>query len=139
MEAANNYHRGKKKISDEARKDIMIRFSNGEKQADIARSYGVTRQCVQIIIKSNGYKGRENPHVMKSPYTNLREWLRREDTPSYTAFMCEILGGANPHTIEKMKSILSGKEKVMLTIGNIRKMEEVTGMTFDEIFFKEGD
>ena len=136
-EAANNYQRGKKKITDEGRKDVMARFKNGESQADIARSYGVTRQCIQLIVRGNGYKGSENPHVRKSPYKNLRDWLRREDTPSYTAFMFEIFGGANPDTIKRMKSILSGSDKIILTIGNIRRMEQVTGMTFDEIFYKE--
>ena len=127
----------RKKLYKEDKEEILRRFKNGERQADIARAYGVTRQCIQHIIKNNGYMGRENQHVLNTPYKNLREWLRREDTPSYTAFMFEVLGGANPQTIARMKSILKGGDMVKLTIGNIRKMEQVTGMTFDEIFYKE--
>ena len=127
----------RKKLYKEDKEEIMRRFKSGERQSDIARSYCVTRQCIQRILRNNGYKCHENKTVRETPYKNLREWLRREDTPSYTAFMFEIFGGANPNAIKRMKSILSGKDKVNLTIGNIRKMEQVTGMTFDEIFYKE--
>lgn len=130
---------GRKKLYKEDKEEILRRFKSGERQADIARRYGVTRQCIQHIVRNNGYKCHENKTVRETPYKNLREWLRREDTPSYTAFMFEVLGGANPQTIARMKSILKGGDMVKLTIGNIRKMEQVTGMSFDEIFFKGGD
>ena len=130
---------GRKKLYKEDKEEILRRFKNGERQADIARAYGVTRQCIQHIVRNNGYKCHENKTVRETPYKNLREWLRREDTPSYTAFMFKVLGGSNPQTIDRMKSILKGGDKVSVTIGCIRKMEQVTGMSFDEIFFKGGD
>lgn len=38
-----------------------------------------------------------------------------------------------------LEAVLSGSPRVALTIRAIRKMEEVTGMPFDQIFFKEDE
>lgn len=123
------------------RDEIIARYKGGESVVSIAASFGVCRQRIyQLLgdaVPRDGRSHRKVKAVEDTPYVNLKAWLNRKDTVSYITFTRSVFGGANTQTINRLKKILEGGEQANLTIGNIRRMEQITGMTFDQIFFKE--
>jgi hypothetical protein len=47
------------------------------------------------------------------------------------------MGGNNRETTRQMKQIVVGAEHCYVTIHQIRKMLKLTGMTFEELFYRE--
>ena len=123
------------------RDEIIERYKNRESVVSIAASFGVCRQRIyQVLgdaVPKDGRSRRKVKAIEDTPYVNLKAWLNRKDTVSYITFARSVFGGANTQTISRFRKILEGGEQANLTIGNIRRMEQLTGMTFDQIFFKE--
>ena len=130
------------KLNREDALQIIALYKSGTSAADIAEMYHVSRQRVYQILGSDVKRirnSRKNAALEATPYVNLKAWLERRDTESYTSFIVDVFGGTNPVTMRRMEAVLSGSPRVALTIRAIRKMEEVTGMPFDQIFFKEDE
>lgn len=123
------------------RDEIIERYKNRESVVSIAASFGVCRQRIyQVLgdaVPKDGRSRRKIKAIEDTPYVNLKAWLNRKNTLSYVTFTRSVFGGANTYTIKRFKKILEGGKQANLTIGNIRRMEQLTGMTFDQIFFKE--
>lgn len=124
-----------------SRDEIIARYKGGESVVSIAASFGVCRQRIyQVLgdsVPKDGRSKRKVKAIEDTPYVNLKAWLNRKDTIPYVTFVRSVFGGANTLTISRFRKILEGGEQANLTIGNIRRMEQITGMTFDQIFFKE--
>lgn len=123
------------------RDEIVARYKGGESVVSIAANFGVCRQRIyQVLgaaVPKDGRSRRKIKSIEDTPYVNLKAWLNRKDTVSYITFTRSVFGSANTQIINRFKKILEGGEQANLTIGNIRRMEQITGMTFDQIFFKE--
>ena len=75
---------------------------------------------------------------LRSPYVNLRKWILDESNPvTYTDMLKAVMGGNTSDTTRQMKQIVSGAEHCYVTIHQIRKMLSLTGMTFEELFYRE--
>lgn len=123
------------------RDEIIARYKGGESVVSIAASFGVCRQRIyQLLgdtVPKDGRSNRKIKAIEDTPYVNLKAWLNRKDTIPYVTFVRSVFGGTNTLTISRFRKVLEGGEQANLTIGNIRRMEQLTGMTFDQIFFKE--
>lgn len=123
------------------RDEIVARYKGRESVVSIAASFGVSRQRIyQVLgdaVPKDGRSRRKAKAVEETPYVNLKAWLNRKDTIPYVTFVRSVFGGVNTITISRFRKVLEGGEQANLTIGNIRRMEQITGMTFDQIFFKE--
>lgn len=75
---------------------------------------------------------------LRSPYVNLRKWILDESNPvTYTDMLKAVMGGSTSDTTRQMKQIVAGAEHCYVTIHQIRKMLALTGMTFEELFYRE--
>ena len=123
------------------RDEIIARYKGGESVVSIAASFGVCRQRIyQLLgnaVPKDGRSRRKAKAVEETPYVNLKAWINRKDTPTYTDFVRAVFGGVNEQTFPRFRKILEGGEQAHVTVQNIRRMEQITGMTFDQIFFKE--
>lgn len=121
--------------------EVIARYLGGERVVSIAESLHISRQRVyQLLgdnVKKDGRSHRKIKSLDTSPYVNLREWLKSKDSPNYVTFLRAVFGGANPQTVGRMRTLLDGGEQASLTVQSVRRMEQITGMTFDQIFFKE--
>lgn len=130
------------KLNREDALQIIALYKSGTSASDIAQKYKISRQRVYQILGGDVKKirnSRRNAALETTPYVNLKAWLERRDTECYTSFIVDVFGGTNPVTMRRMEAVLSGSSHVPLTIRTIRKMEEVTGMSFDQIFFREDE
>lgn len=118
-----------------------MKSKGGESVVSIAASFGVCRQRIyQVLgdtVPKDGRSRRKNKAIENTPYVNLKAWLKRKDTIPYVTFVRSVFGGASTLTISRFRKIMEGGEHANLTVQNIRRMEQITGMTFDQIFFKE--
>lgn len=124
-----------------SRDEIIARYKGGEPVVSIAQSYGVSRQRIyQVLgdsVPKDGRSQRKVKAIEDTPYVNLKAWLNRKDTMTFTEFVRAVFGGVNEQTFPRFRKILEGGEQAHITVHNIRRMEQITGMTFDQIFFKE--
>jgi hypothetical protein len=114
---------------DEAQRMRNAHFS----YSDIARKFGVTRQHIQQHFHDgkSALPGRK----MKMeciPYPALREWFKKTGK-SYTAVGLEVFGEDAEYAYMRMRNLMIGKTRCV-PLDVIRKLCEVTGMTFEEMF-----
>ena len=100
--------------------------------SEIAERFGVSRQCVQQHYNGNTRVGRNK--VQKCVYPMLEQWLTT-NRESYMSLGRKLFpGSTNPSA--RVQRIMVGKEKYY-SLDIIKKLSDITGMTFEEMFKTE--
>lgn len=131
------------------RNEICERFDAGEAAEHLAREYNCSRQYIYLLVKKRKEaeggtskkrgrpRGGRTAYFHSCPYPNLKAWLE-EGRIGISQLTKEVFGSYTTDTSRKIRRMIDGT-RTTLTIHNIRKLEEATGMAFDEIFFQEGN
>jgi hypothetical protein len=97
----------------------------------IGEMYGVSKQRVyQIIGKSNEkyFRYKDENSVV---FVGLRDWMN-ENKVSINALCRKIYRNAHPVLVSKVINWLNGKNDIKLSV--VKKILEVTGLTFEQAF-----
>lgn len=126
-------------LTDEQRLEIYKLYQAGERPAVIQSRFGITRQTMynaisKAIILNQGCGRRLSKDIEQSPYVNLKNFLKNPSNPSPAKLCLYVFGGTDT---TKFNRLMHGAEQSSLTIGNIFRMEQLTGMPFDVIFYRE--
>ena len=105
---------------------------------EIADELGVSRQCVHEKLtkydkKLLGMRGK-GFDINTIIYKGFYEHFRDDDYESLTSFAHKVSGNAN-HPLSKLRNFLTGEHKdARFSVPQIKRMMEVTGKSFDELF-----
>ena len=113
--------------------DEVIRMRNeGATYEEIGEHFGVSRQRIHAAL---GPFKKNAQLYTKIKYKGLKRWFNETDT-SFSQFARLVGTRSTTASIRKMQNWLSegGERESSFTIGQIKKMLEVTGMTFEELF-----
>lgn len=111
---------------------------DGYTYQEIADELGVSRQCVHEKLKNYdkkllGMRGK-GFDINTIIYKGFYEHFRDDDYESLTSFAHKVLGTHN-HPLGKLRNFLTGEHKdTRFSVPQIKKMMEVTGKSFEELF-----
>lgn len=119
--------------------DIVELRYEGYTLAEIGEKYGVTRQRIHQILTEGQVKPRRWSKIYREiPYKGLREYVENNKQVSIT-YLSRLLFGTPCHTTDmRVMRLLQGADS-RLTIGQIKRLEEDSGMPFSYLFQKEED
>lgn len=108
----------------------------------IADELGVSRQCVHEKLKKYdkkllGMRGK-GFDINTIIYKGFYEHFRDDEYESLTSFEHKVFGGHGHHTFS-IKKFIIGEHESRFTVKHIKKMMEVTGKSFDELFELRSD
>jgi DNA-binding Lrp family transcriptional regulator len=115
---------------------------NGATLQEIADKYGVTRQAVHTSLKhyTDRLSGKRfGLDVNKIIYKGIAEYFLEHPEESMTSFSRKIFGyieGARPRDVRKN---MFGEHEMYLSINQIKKICEVVGKPFEEVFELRGE
>ena len=118
---------------------IYLHEQQGYNLQKIANKYGISRQRVHQIIgkevKENKTR-RRNVEIENVKFKGIYEYLRDNPEVTYYAIFRKITGNdRNIKRANKFVHFLHSKgDKGKLTIGQIKRLSELTGKTFEELF-----
>lgn len=119
-------------MTKEQKIEIFTRRLNGETYHDIAKSFGVSRQYIESLLKTeiSGYKGGKL-HKM-CIYKGLSDYMMSHQTTTHD--LCKMIGiNSTQHIYRKVR----GESK--FNIEQIEKILAATGMTFEKYFSHKGN
>ena len=106
----------------------------GATYKEIADRFGVTKQAVHLSMKNHGRIRRRHDAIFEScPYRGLRRYLTENKKIRLTEMSCAIFGSSDEKSRAKTRRLIEG-DNVSLTINNIRRLEKLAGLGFDELF-----
>lgn len=115
----------------------------GKTYTEIGKACGLTRQRVNYILTHydealKGMRGR-GFDVETIVYKGLYEHFKNNMYESVTTFTRKVYGHTSESSIPTMRSLLIGEYHSRFSVPLIKKMCEVTGKTFEELFeLREG-
>ena len=109
-------------------------------QADIAKKVGVSKQFVsQIFWKHNISRERASRKILSSEncvYPALRDWWN-ENNMSYKKFFDLMQMYYHGNNIKSMEYFFMGNKDIRKSF--IDKLIAVTGLTYEQLFSRDGD
>lgn len=110
----------------------------GKTYTEIGKACGLTRQRVNYILTHydealKGMRGR-GFDINTIVYKGLYEHFKDNMYESVTSFTHKVYGCTNTINIPTMKSFLIGEYNSRFSVPLIKKMCEITGKTFEELF-----
>jgi len=118
---------------------IYLHEQQGYSLQKIANMYGISRQRVHQIIgkevKENRTR-RRNVEIENVKFKGIYEYLRDNPEVTYSAIFRKITGSdGNIKRADRFVQFLHSKgDNGKLTIGQIKRLSELTGKTFEELF-----
>jgi hypothetical protein len=119
----------------ERRNAILADREAGMKYREIAEKHGVSYQRVAHIC------GKNNPHYFRfitektCTYPALRHWMN-ENKVSRAELLRRMYGHYEPTTSVRFRDVLNGKADP--TKRTIDRLLNVTGMTYEQLFYMDG-
>lgn len=114
---------------------IIKERESGMSCSEIGKKYGISKQRVQQISGTN--RGNYFAPIKESQciYPNLRNWMN-DNKIARAEFLRRMGYQSCPRNITKLSGVMLG--------ANMRKdyidvMLKVTGLTYEELFYKDGD
>ena len=113
--------------------DVAIEMrDNGATYEEIGKHFGVSKQRVHTALGS--FKKNASIYT-KIRYKGLKRWFKETDT-SFSGFAKLVGTNSSSAYVRKIQNWLTegGERERTFTIEQVKKMLEVTGMTFEELF-----
>lgn len=107
----------------------------GKTYNEIAAIYGLSRQRVYQILRKGGkrYFRYISKHLIK--YTGLRNWMNTNKI-SFNELITRVFGYYHPEHYKRLSDRLKSGH---LPLPLIKKILEITGLTFEECFMEEDE
>ena len=102
---------------------------------EIAEHFGVSKQFVQQYYTKNK-KGFHRRRKYKMAYPKFEEWFSKHHE-TYASIGRKLFPDAMNHS-QTIRLIMIG-QTTSLPIDTIKKLSQVTGMTFEEMFYTEDE
>lgn len=118
---------------------IYLHEQQGYSLQKIANMYGISRQRVHRIIgkevKENRTR-RRNVEIENVKFKGIYEYLRDNPEITYSTIFRKITGsnGDIKRADRFVRFLHSKSDNGKLTIGQIKRLSELTGKTFEELF-----
>ena len=118
--------------------EIYELYQNGSTYREIADRYGITRQTVAQRLKYYkrkvaGIRG-HNFDINKIVYQGIYDWFREHYYESLSSLSKKIYGYYRPCELTKLRSFLIGEHETHFNVEQIKRMCELTGKSFEELF-----
>lgn len=118
--------------------EILELRKNGATYQEIADATGCTRQWINKVIlrlapelkgtRGNGFD------IETIVYKGIYEHFRSDLHESITSFSRKVLGNNASKSITAMREFIKGERNAHFSITQIKKMCDITGKTFEELF-----
>lgn len=120
-----------------SKKEEILKLSDeGYNFTEIAEKCGVTRQYVSMVFRGTELSDFRRLDETKCVFPNFMDWWNR-NRMTYTKFFVRMGLAYHETNIVRLKSYLSGKNS--LSKHYIDKLITATGMTYEQLFYREGD
>jgi transcriptional regulator with XRE-family HTH domain len=118
------------------KEEILNLTDEGYNFSEIAKKCGVTRQYVSLVLCGTELSDFRRLDETKCVFPKFVEWWNR-NRMTYPKFFARM--GMSYHTtnVDRLKKYMYGKRNP--TKGYIDKLISATGLTYEEIFYREGD
>lgn len=114
-------------------------YAEGYTLQQIGEHYGVSRQRIHQILTEGKVKPRRWSKIYKEiPYKGLYEYVRDNKDVSITSLSRLLFFAPCRATDMKVMRLLQGCN-VPLSVSQIKRLEEASGMPFSYLFQKKGD
>lgn len=125
------------KHSDNARKMLEMRM-DGATYQEIGDKFNISRQGAHQIVSNycnaiTGVRG-QGFNVRNIKYEAIRDYFLNNLEESVTSFTEKIFGSNCGSKIQTMKNFLTGKSDSRFTVTQIKRICEIVGSTFEEVF-----
>jgi DNA-binding XRE family transcriptional regulator len=123
-------------------KEMLEMRTRGATLQEIADKYGVTRQAIHITLKNytDRLSGKRfGLDVNKIIYKGIADYFLAHPDESMSSFSRKIFGcgeGIRPRDLRKN---MFGEHEMYLSINQIKKICEVVGKPFEEVFELRGE
>ena len=119
--------------------EILEMRKNGATFQQIADSFGVSKQCVNAAFnaQTHGRWKRMRGHgfdIETIAYKGLYEHFKNNICETVTSFSTKIYGHSSNNSIPKLRKFIIGDTDSHFSITHIKKMCEITGKSFEELF-----
>lgn len=118
------------------RKEQMLKLRDkGYTLEQLAKKYGISRQRVHYIVGKTDERWFTYVTPERVTYPNLRAWMN--DNKVSVAELCRrVYGALHPSQQHRLGRCLKGNAD-NLRFCEIKNLVEVTGLTFEELFYEE--
>jgi hypothetical protein len=109
----------------------------GKTYAEIGKYFGCSRQAVQQKLSSHKRNRRRYQDIFEAcPYVGLRKYMLKHPKLTISGLSIAVFGCADNKMLMKTHRMLNGSNTI-LSIENVKTMENLTGMPFAELFRRE--
>lgn len=122
--------------------EILELRKNGATYQEIADATGYTKQWINMVIlklapelkgtRGNGFD------IETIVYKGIYEHFRSDLYESITSFTKKVLGHTSNKSTSTMRDFIIGEHNSRFSITQIKKMCDITGKTFEELFERRG-
>lgn len=116
-------------LTKEEKIDMFSMVLDGKTYEEIGQKYGISRQRVQQLLTTNS---RSHRAVNTIIYTGLKKWLIEQDMS--VAKLQSLMGFESKNVA---RTYIKLRNKGIIKISDIKKILEITGLTFEECFGEE--
>ena len=119
-------------------KEMLEMRMNGATLQEIADVDGITKQAVQKRLKLyakrlTGIRG-QGFDISTIRYQGVYEYFKTNLEESLHSFCLKLCGDGNYSNIATMRNFLTGKSESRFNIAQIKRMCEICGKPFEEVF-----
>lgn len=118
--------------------EIYQAIQNGATYQEIADILDISRQAVGYRMKYFkrkvcGIRG-HTFNIEKIVYQGIYDYFKDNYDESITSLCKKVYGGHNESTLVKFRNLITGKHDTHFMIKHIKRLCEITGKSFDELF-----
>lgn len=126
-----------KTMTADERKNVMINLKReGKSYRQIAKIFNISAQRVFQILGETNEKYFRPISNKQIKYTGLRNWMNKNKI-SFTGLVREIYGHYHPEHYRRLGPYFRDTSPIKIDL--IKKILEITGLTFEECFMKEDE
>lgn len=122
-------------------KEMFEMRLNGASYQEIADACGLSKQCVNAKMRNyceKKFLGRRvrgrSTNIEKIIYQGIYDYFDEKVDETFTSFAKKIYGSGTAYYITKISRLICGENETWLTIAQIKKICDVCGKPFEEVF-----
>ena len=128
-------------------KEMLKMLLDGASYKEIADAYGISRQCVQKTINQYVKKLAADKRGRKFELNNIKyqgiyDYFEENVNETLTSFAMKVYEVDREKGLKKsvtIKNLVTGNHNVHLTLPQIKKICEIVGKPFEEVFKERSD
>ena len=119
-------------------KEMLEMRMNGATYQEIANAFGMSKQCAHQTISNycqvlSGIRGR-GFDAKNIKYEGLQSYFLENHNETLSSFTEKIFGANTGNRVPTMRNFLTGKNATRFSIEQIKRICEIVGEPFEEVF-----